>query len=70
MTSDRPSRPPALVVSCAFGAIGAALLLVGLATGSEPILLGSGVGGALSLGSALVWRSQLIDAWNRERRRR
>jgi hypothetical protein len=56
------------VASCAFGVVGAVLLLVGLATGSEPILIGSGVGGALSLVSALVWRSQLIDAWNRQRR--
>lgn len=58
------------MVSVGFGAVGAFLLLVGLATGSEPILLASGAAAALSLASALVWRSQLIEAWNRERRRR
>jgi hypothetical protein len=63
-------RPPAFVASCAFGAAGLALLLGGLASGSEPVLIGSGAAGALSLGSALVWRSQLIETWNRERRGR
>ncbi len=68
--SDGTQRPPALVTSCVFGAIGALLLLVGLVTGSEAVLIGSGAAGALSLASALVWRSQLIDAWRREHPRR
>jgi hypothetical protein len=68
--SDGTPRPPALVTSCVFGAIGALLLLVGLVTGSEAVLIGSGAAGALSLASALVWRSQLIDAWRREHPRR
>jgi hypothetical protein len=63
---DRPRRPPALVVSCAFGVVGAVLLLAGVATGNEPILIGSGLAAALSLVAALVWRSQLIDAWHRQ----
>ena len=49
-----------------FGAVGTVLLLVGVATGAEPVLIGSGAAGTLSLTSALVWRSQLIDAWRRE----
>jgi hypothetical protein len=65
MSSAR-NRPPPLVASCLFGAIGAVLLLVGVATRAEPVLIGSGAAGALSLTSALVWRSQLIDAWREE----
>ncbi len=60
------ARPPALVTSCVFGAVGVVLLLTGLATGSVAVLVGSGAAGALSLTAALVWRSQLIDAWRRE----
>ena len=66
----RAERPPALVTSCVFGAVGAVLLLAGLATGSEPVLIGSGAAGSLSLISALVWRSQLIEEWRREHPRR
>jgi hypothetical protein len=59
-------RPPALVASCIFGVIGAVLLLVGYLTASTPVLAGSGAAGSLSLASALIWRSQLIDAWRKE----
>ena len=60
------ARPPALVASCAFGAVGVVLLLAGLVTGSVPVLVASGAAGALSLTAALVWRSQLIDEWRRQ----
>lgn len=63
------SKPPAFVASCAFGAVGAVFLLLGLITGSTPLLVLSGLGGTLSLISALVWRSQLIDAWHEQQRR-
>ena len=43
------------------------LLLVGYATRSTPVLVFSGLGGSLSLISALVWRSQLIESWRRNR---
>ncbi|MCA1691505.1 MAG: hypothetical protein ABR540_03350 [Acidimicrobiales bacterium] len=66
--TEPAKRPPAFVMSCAFGVIGAVLLLTGLATGSEPVLITAGAGGALSLVCALVWRSQLIDAWRGARR--
>lgn len=48
-----------------FGVIGGVLLLVGYATKSTPVLVFSGLGGSLSLISALVWRSQLIEAWRK-----
>lgn len=66
MTAAR--RPPALVASCVFGVIGGVLLLIGFATKSTPVLALSGLGGSLSLISALVWRSQLIDAWRADRK--
>ncbi len=68
--TTRPPRPRALTVSAAFGAVGLVLLLVGLATGAEGILLASGLAGALSLVSALVWRSQLVEVWHAQRKRR
>lgn len=64
------SRPPALVTSVVFGAIGAFLLLVGLVGGSEPLVLGAVAAGTLSLISVLVWREQLIVAWRGDRAQR
>jgi predicted aspartyl protease len=63
------AKPPAFVASCAFGALGAVLLLLGLVIGSTPLLILSALMGTLSLISALVWRSQLIDAWHERQRR-
>jgi hypothetical protein len=68
--SAAPPRPRALTASIAFGVVGVVLLLAGLATGTEPILLASGAAGAMSLISALVWRSQLVETWHAERRGR
>lgn len=62
------SKPPAFVASCAFGAVGAVFLLLGLIIGSTLLLVLSALGGTLSLISALVWRSQLIDAWHERER--
>ena len=64
--ADATSRPPALVASCVFGAIGVVLLLAGVITSSIPVLVASGLAGALSLTAALVWRAQLIDEWRRQ----
>ena len=50
-----------------FGVIGGVLLLIGYATRSTPVLVFSGLGGSLSLISALVWRSQLIEAWRKNK---
>jgi hypothetical protein len=63
--SEQPT-PPALVVSCALGLVGAVVLLAGLFLDSVPVVV-VGVGlASLSLGAALVWRSQLIEAWRRQ----
>jgi hypothetical protein len=58
--------PPALRLSVAFGIVGAVVLLVGLVTGSTPVLVVATTAGAASLISALVWRAQLIEAWRKE----
>jgi len=66
--NDRPRRPPALDWSVRLGALGAVLLVAGLLTDVEWLILAAVAAGAASLVSALVWRSQLIDAWHRQRR--
>jgi hypothetical protein len=58
--------PPALLASSVLGLVGAIFLLAGLFSGSVPVVV-VGVGlAALSLGAALVWRSQLIEEWRRQ----
>ena len=66
--SDGRRSPPALVTSVVFGAIGTALLLAGLFTGTEPLVLAAVAAGTLSLVAVLVWREQLIAAWRQDRR--
>ncbi|MGI8777214.1 MAG: hypothetical protein ACR2LJ_07465 [Acidimicrobiales bacterium] len=61
---SRSSSPPALVVSIVFGSVGLALLLIGLVTGSQVIVVCCVAAGTVSLVAALVWREQLIDAWH------
>jgi len=56
-------RPPALVTSVVFGAIGTLLLLTGLIGGSETLVVSAVGAGAVSLVAVLVWREQLIAAW-------
>lgn len=65
----RPARPRALTASIWFGVVGAVLLAVGFVTSNTPVLVLSGAAGSLSLACALVWRSQLIDAWRAEHKR-
>jgi hypothetical protein len=62
-TSPRPT-PPALVASVLFGSVGLVLLLIGLAAGSQGLLVSGVAAGTVSLIAALVWREQLIEAWN------
>jgi hypothetical protein len=57
--------PPAFVLSCAFGAVGIVLLLVGALTGATALFVAAVAAGSLSLGSALYWRSELISQWRR-----
>lgn len=65
-TEPRPPVPPALVTSSVLGLAGAIFLLGGLITGVVGATLVGVALGALSLGAALVWRSQLIEAWRRD----
>lgn len=60
-------RPPALVTSVVFGAIGTVLLVVGFAAGNEPLVLSAVAAGTVSLIAVLVWREQLIAAWRKRR---
>jgi len=62
-------RPPALRASIAFGIVGAVLLAIGVASGATAVLVGATTAGTLSLISALIWRSQLIEAWRKEKGR-
>ncbi len=62
--ASRPSTPPALIASVAFGSVGLVLLLVGLVAGSNPLLVSGVAAGTISLVAALVWREQLIEAWH------
>lgn len=53
----------AFYASCAFGAVGVVVVLVGIATASNGVALAGYVLGTLSLVAALAWRSELIQAW-------
>ena len=57
-------RPPALTLSIVFGAIGVLLIVVGFAIRSTPVDVVGTVAGAISLLSALYWRSQLVADWH------
>ncbi|MGQ0744344.1 MAG: hypothetical protein ACT4OS_08440 [Acidimicrobiales bacterium] len=61
------ARPLPLVVSMWAGAAGALLLGSGLILSLDAALLVGLVAGVVSLSAALVWRSQLIDAWSKQR---
>ena len=74
MTAKAPSTdwrtwPAALRASVAFGIVGAVLLLAGFVSGSRGVLVAATTAGCLSLVSALIWRSQLIEAWREEKGR-
>ena len=70
MADRPPARPAALTASVVFGVVGALVLAIGFVTSNTPVLVLSGAAGSLSLMCALVWRSQLIDAWRAERKGR
>ncbi len=52
------------------GVVGAVVLLAGLILDNAPVAVVGVALASLSLGAALVWRSQLIEAWRREHPRR
>ena len=63
---DEPRRHPAFLASCVLGAIGLVLIVAGVVLGVDGLFLAGAAAGALSLGAALYWRSELIAAWVRE----
>ena len=74
MAGPAPARnwrawPPALRASVAFGIVGAVLLAAGFVSGATGVLVAATTAGCLSLVSALIWRSQLIEAWRKEKGR-
>ncbi|MDP8975573.1 MAG: hypothetical protein M3N28_04260 [Actinomycetota bacterium] len=64
--SEPSKRPAALVASVALGVAGAVLFVLGALFGSDAIFVAGATAGALSLGAALYWRSELISAWRRD----
>jgi hypothetical protein len=64
--ADDPERrsPPAFLTSAGFGGLGLLLLVLGLATAEEGLYLAGVAAGVVSLVAALVWREELIVAWN------
>jgi hypothetical protein len=60
---DLHHRHPAFLLSCAFGALGVAFVLIGVITGVEPMYVVAIAAGSLSLGTALYWRSLLVSDW-------
>ena len=68
--SDPPRRPAALMLSAGLGVVGVLLFAIGSVTGVEAVFVAGAAAGALSLGAALYWRSELISAWRQDRPRR
>ena len=62
----RPATPPALVASSVLGMLGGVILLAGLFLDTVAVVVVGVALAGLSLGAALVWRSQLIEAWRRD----
>ena len=63
---DETRRHPAFLLSCVLGAVGLALIVAGAVTGVDGLFLAGAASGALSLGAALYWRSDLIAAWGKQ----
>ncbi len=68
--SEPERTPPALALSAALGGLGVVLFFVGAAMRSNAFFIAGVTAGALSLGAALYWRSELIRGWRRDQRRR
>lgn len=60
--------PVALALSCLFGALGLVLLVGGLATSTNAVLMAGTMAGTLSLAAALYWRSDLVSSWAARKR--
>jgi hypothetical protein len=57
---------PGFLLSCAFGALGMLMILIGLVIGGQVIFEVGTFLGALSLIAAMAWRADLISAWKRD----
>jgi hypothetical protein len=65
-TPTVPMSHPGFLLSCAFGAVGMLLILIGLVIGGQVIFVVGTFLGALSLIAAMAWRADLISAWKRD----
>jgi hypothetical protein len=65
-TPTNPGSHPAFKISCALGAIGVLLILVGLIVGGSVIFDIGVFFGFASLIAALAWRADLVSAWRRD----
>lgn len=65
-TPTVPLTHPGFLASCAFGALGLLLIIVGLIIGGQVIFVVGTFLGALSLFAALAWRADLVSAWKRD----
>jgi len=70
VTPSGQSPPHALITSLVFGCVGVVLVVVGVATGSDAVAVTGVAAGSVSLIAALVWREQLIAAWESRRGKR
>jgi hypothetical protein len=65
-TPTVPSSHPAFWISCALGALGLLLIIIGLIVGGQVIFEIGAAAGAISLIAALAWRSDLVTTWRRD----
>ncbi|HSS08369.1 MAG TPA: hypothetical protein VLL25_00695 [Acidimicrobiales bacterium] len=65
-TPTVPRTHPAFWVSCALGALGVLLIVIGLIVGGQVIFEVGAAAGVISLIAALAWRSDLVASWRRD----
>lgn len=61
--SSTGHTPTALAASVVLGGLGVVLFIVGALAGISALFVAGAAAGALSLGAALYWRSELVSAW-------
>ena len=66
---DLHRRHPAFLLSCAFGALGIAILLAAVVTSVEALYFAVMIAGSISLACALYWRSLLVADWSEHKPR-
>jgi len=66
-TPTIPVTHPGFILSCAFGALGLIVIVVGLIVGAGQIVFVICTFlGFLSLLAALAWRADLVSSWKRD----